>query len=314
MTPPFDYKQASDASERQLANPLVEDAFPYRVYSAVHDDRTSKSHRVMECLGIGGTAVYHRDDPVWKMFRPPWGARHCRCTWWGTTVEQAAARGVEEAKQWMKTGVEPRHEFVASPALSTDSLCEPGILYVWDYPLILDDFRSGVDFRAARAMKDIRSLVTCEKNLRPLRDSLMTVPELIGMADALMKVDTNALAAWPALISCFVSRMSQRRQEETVSWRALIYDAMRQVLHSGDVTERELILPIWIASDDANSQMLVEILGCRHWDVRKAAAERLGQLGREGAGTIAHLELLLSDRSKYVRAAAADAINRIRSV
>ena len=329
MSSPFDYKLASDASERQLAHPIVDDAFPYRAYSAVHDARTSKSHRAMERLGIGGTNIYYKDDAAWKAFRPPWGPRHCRCGWYPQSVEQAAKLGVQEAKDWWIRAMEmaaehggspyqfltrtepPKHQHVTLPPFSPDSVCEPGALYVTDNPLILDDLRSGVEFRVERAMKDLRSLVTCERKHLRLRDALMTVPELIGMADALMKVGKNDLVAWPALISCFVSQVSRQHHVERDSRQTLVFEAMRYVLDAGDTTERELILPIWIASEDANPQTLVEILTCKHWDVRKAAAERLGQSGQAGMVALAPLNLLLADRSKYVRAAASDAINRL---
>jgi hypothetical protein len=309
MAPAFDYKRASDDLERTLGEPMVADAFPYRVYTAIHDARTSKPHRAMEKRGIEGTAVYFKDDPVWKLFRPPWGPRHCRCGWIHTSVETAAEIGVNEAKRWLKTGVEPAHEFVAQPSFSAESVCEPGVLYACDNPLILDDLRSGNEFRVQRAMKDIRLLVDCGKELRALRDSLMTVPELIGMADALTKVDTNALAAWPSLIFCFVSRMSRRRQGEVVLWQTMVYEALRHGLNAGDAACREA----WLNSEDATPSRLVEALDARNWEVRKAAAERLGQFGHAAAGAIGPLEQRLSDKSKYVRLAASDAINRIRS-
>ncbi|MEX2172754.1 MAG: HEAT repeat domain-containing protein, partial [Pirellulaceae bacterium] len=227
-------------------------------------------------------------------------------------LSRRSHEGVKEAIHWLETGFEPRHEFVAFPSFSPDSLCESGVLYFWDNPLILDDLRSGVDFRVARALDDLESLVACEQHLLSLRNSLVTVPELIRMADALLKIDKTALVAWPSLIHCFVLCMSQRRPGERVSWQALIFDAMRHVLHSGESTEREQILSIWIVSEDANPQALIEILGCRHWDVRKAAAERLGEFGRAASEAIVPLEKLLSDRSKYVRVTASNAISRIR--
>src|ERR1043166_3865302 len=102
MSSKFDFHHASDMMERDLAHPLVEDAFPYRAYSAVHDARTSKHHLALESLGIDGSAIYHADDPAWRVFRPPWGARHCRCTWYPVSVEQAAVKGIIEAHQWME--------------------------------------------------------------------------------------------------------------------------------------------------------------------------------------------------------------------
>ncbi len=330
MTPSFDYKRVSDESEQQLGHPIVEDAFPYRAYHSTRDARTSKSHWAMESGGIGGTNIYYRDDPIWKVFRPPWGARHCRCSWHGTTVVQAARIGVQEAKDWWrraddmseKRGGSPyqyltetapiNHECVPFPEFSPDSLCEPGALDERDYPLILDDLQSGASSRIQRGMNDIRLLVPCNESKRQLRDSLMTLPALVEMASTLMALHKSALVAWPALISCFVSRTNQLPQGEAVSWQTLVLESMRHCLDTGSANAREQILPLWIVSDDANAQTLVELLRGRHWDVRKAAAERLGQLGRAGTVAIGPLEQLRSDRSKYVQAAAAEAINRLR--
>jgi hypothetical protein len=64
----------------------------------------------MEQLGLDGTAVYRRDDPVWLKFYPPWGWQ-CRCIVIPLSVEDAAARGVKEAIRWVQTGRPP-----ASPA------------------------------------------------------------------------------------------------------------------------------------------------------------------------------------------------------
>jgi hypothetical protein len=61
---------------------------------------------MMESLGLDGTAVYRRDDPVWDLFYPPWGW-NCRCVVIPLSVEDAAARGVKEAMEWMRTGRPP---------------------------------------------------------------------------------------------------------------------------------------------------------------------------------------------------------------
>lgn len=104
----------SNGVERVLSQPLVEDQFPYRAYYAIRDDRVRDEHLQLESLGIAGTNVYHRDDPVWQMFRPPWDF-NCRCGFTPLSIRQAARRGIAEAQQWLETGVEPDHEFVAFP-------------------------------------------------------------------------------------------------------------------------------------------------------------------------------------------------------
>lgn len=58
--------------QRVLNQVLVTDAFPYLAYHAVHDSRTEQNHRKMEKLGIDGTNIYRRDDPVIQKFWPPW--------------------------------------------------------------------------------------------------------------------------------------------------------------------------------------------------------------------------------------------------
>ncbi|HYH63939.1 MAG TPA: phage minor head protein [Urbifossiella sp.] len=89
-----------------LDHPLVTDEFPYLEYSATHDGRVRAEHLAMEQLGLDGTAVYRRDDPVWQRFYPPWGWQ-CRCIVIPLSVEDAAAKGVREAMKWLATGVPP---------------------------------------------------------------------------------------------------------------------------------------------------------------------------------------------------------------
>lgn len=104
----------SEGVERVLRQPLVEDQFPYRAYYAIRDDRVRDEHLQLEQLGIQGTNVYHRLDPVWEMFRPPWDW-NCRCGFTPLSVRQAARKGIREAQQWLDTGIEPEHEFVPMP-------------------------------------------------------------------------------------------------------------------------------------------------------------------------------------------------------
>ncbi len=83
-----------------LSHPIVEDGFPYRAYYAIHDARARHDHLALETLGLSGTNVYHKDDPVWKEFEPPW-AFSCRCGWVAMTIEDAASAGAEHAKRWL---------------------------------------------------------------------------------------------------------------------------------------------------------------------------------------------------------------------
>lgn len=102
-----------------LASPLVAVEFPYRLYSPIRDDRARKEHLALGKLGLNGTGVYHYADPTWRRFQPPW-SWNCRCGWTPLTIEQAAARGVVEAQEWLRTGVEPRHVFVTPPEFAPD--------------------------------------------------------------------------------------------------------------------------------------------------------------------------------------------------
>lgn len=90
----------SNGTEKALQNPMVVDAFPYRLYMATHDKRVRPQHLALEHLGLDSTAVYRADDPVWQTFRPPWSYA-CRCAFAPQSVEQAARLGVAEAKEWL---------------------------------------------------------------------------------------------------------------------------------------------------------------------------------------------------------------------
>jgi hypothetical protein len=95
-----------DGRETLANNPIVSDTFPYQEYMAIHDGRVRHDHLKLESLGIDGTNVYRRDDPVWDFFTPPW-SYNCRCGVNLLTVEAAARKGVREAKEWLRTGKPP---------------------------------------------------------------------------------------------------------------------------------------------------------------------------------------------------------------
>ena len=104
----------SDGGEAVLNDPLISDAFPYRAIYPIRDDRARKTHLALEKMGLSGTNVFHRRDPVWTMFRPPWDW-NCRCGWNALTIKQAARKGVAVAIQWLETGVMPADQFVPMP-------------------------------------------------------------------------------------------------------------------------------------------------------------------------------------------------------
>lgn len=111
----------SDGQEQLLSEPDVGELFPYVLYSATHDSRTRPDHLAMEKHGIGGGPVYRRDDPVFQMFRPPWG-HNCRCTWTPLSVASAARHGVKEAIDWDRFGRPPaRPEWVPMPPFRPDA-------------------------------------------------------------------------------------------------------------------------------------------------------------------------------------------------
>ena len=89
-----------------LDHPMVADEFPYLLYSATHDSRARHEHLAMEKLGLNGTSVYRRDDPVWDLYYPPWGWG-CRCVVFPLSIEDAAAKGVREAREWLRSGRPP---------------------------------------------------------------------------------------------------------------------------------------------------------------------------------------------------------------
>lgn len=91
-------------------NPLVAAAFPFKEILPIDDGRVRDTHFSLKKLGLNGTGVYWRDDPFWSLYMPPieW---NCRCGWNLLSVRQAARKGAQAAVEWLRTGVEPVHEF-----------------------------------------------------------------------------------------------------------------------------------------------------------------------------------------------------------
>lgn len=105
----------SDGQMVVLQHPLVRSGFPYSAYNAIHDDRVRENHLALEHHGIQETNIYRNDDPVFQLFRPPWDYND-RCSWTPITVQHAAEKGIKEAQEWVRTGVEPAERaFVPMP-------------------------------------------------------------------------------------------------------------------------------------------------------------------------------------------------------
>jgi hypothetical protein len=97
-----------DGRETLLADPIVSEVFPYQEYVPIHDARTREEHLALGSLGLNGTGIYRRDDPMWDQFTPPWDYQ-CRCGTIPMTIRDAAERGVKEAQEWLETGFPPIH-------------------------------------------------------------------------------------------------------------------------------------------------------------------------------------------------------------
>ena len=95
-----------DGRETIMRDPIIDELFPYQKYVPIHDDRVRHEHKQLGELGLNGTGIYRRDDPFWDHYTPPWGF-NCRCGVSPMTKEKAAAQGVREAQEWVRTGVPP---------------------------------------------------------------------------------------------------------------------------------------------------------------------------------------------------------------
>ena len=62
----------SDGMDKLLQMPMVGDAFPFAAVHAIHDDRVRKDHLEVEKIGLQGTNVFYRTDPVFIKYRGPW--------------------------------------------------------------------------------------------------------------------------------------------------------------------------------------------------------------------------------------------------
>jgi len=96
----------SGGMDRLLADPLVGDAFPYEETLPINDSRLSTLCAVVSRSGIGGSAIFRRNDPTWVRLVPP---RHpnCRCGRNPLTLRMAAREGIAEAEEWLRTGKPP---------------------------------------------------------------------------------------------------------------------------------------------------------------------------------------------------------------
>lgn len=87
-------------------NFIVDEVFPYQEYLSIRDGRVREEHLALGSLGLNGTGVYRRDDPMWELFTPPWSF-NCRCGINLLTIDAAARKGVVEAQIWLSSGIPP---------------------------------------------------------------------------------------------------------------------------------------------------------------------------------------------------------------
>jgi hypothetical protein len=83
----------ADGMDRMLDDPIVGDAFPYIERLPIKDSRLSRVCAWASQAGINGTGIYRRDDPSWRLVRPP-THHNCRCGQSPITKEMAAMRGI----------------------------------------------------------------------------------------------------------------------------------------------------------------------------------------------------------------------------
>lgn len=92
--------------DQVLDHPVVADLFPFEETVPIVDDRLTELCAIVSRSGIQGSGIFLRSDPVWVKFKPP---RHwnCRCSRIPLTLEQAAARGLDYARIWLRDGRPP---------------------------------------------------------------------------------------------------------------------------------------------------------------------------------------------------------------
>lgn len=119
-------QSAANGMERIVEHPLVTDLFPYVATYGIDDARQTELCDVITHSGIGGSNIFRRDDPVYRHFRSP---RHwrCRCSPRFMTLEDAATKGIGEARKWLRSGQPPYFpDFVPWPAVELPAGWNPG--------------------------------------------------------------------------------------------------------------------------------------------------------------------------------------------
>lgn len=109
----------SDGQFGLLKHPGVRRGFPYAEIIPIHDDRVRPHHLEMGHRGLNGTGIYLVTDPTFQLWRPP-SEWQCRCGVKLKSIRRAAEAGVEHAREWLRTGVEPPPEFVPMPPFRPD--------------------------------------------------------------------------------------------------------------------------------------------------------------------------------------------------
>lgn len=162
----------SQGQNAVLSHPVVEDGFPYRAYYAIHDARARHEHRELESLGLSGTNIYHKDDPVWKEFEPPWS---WSCFLPGTIVGGVFDTGFKSWYEGEAIKIVTARGHVLSvtvnhPVLTPSGFVPAGLLNEGDYAI--------ADVRNADARLDSRGARVGAIGIPATLDSILSSPNL----------------------------------------------------------------------------------------------------------------------------------------
>jgi HEAT repeat protein len=291
--------------EQSLENGgLNSDAFPYRLFTAVGDARTPPSHLALENSGLNGTAIYRWNDPFLQCCMPPI-TDMCRCGTICISIEDAAAKGVEEARKWQRTGTPPnRPHWVKWPEIDPRWELEDEEFTEDDIPdLILQAqhkdpvIRGGVFW----ALKNVT--ICCELDDPALAESLGSI--LNGALH-----EPNGFirkAAAEALANLAETRLESRnRTAEVQSAIGMLCDTDREKR----VAAAQTLATIG-AGDELTIPALITALRDDDAQVRSKAAYALGEMRADAVTGVPGLVVLLDDSRAYVRQSALWALYKI---
>lgn len=96
----------AQGEDKLLDNPVIGNTFPYSKRLPIRDGRLTELCAIIASSGISGSAIYRRDDIVYRTFRRP-SHFMCRCGEAFLSVQEAARQGITEAAEYVETGVWP---------------------------------------------------------------------------------------------------------------------------------------------------------------------------------------------------------------